>query len=517
MMAIVAISGSSISCAIPRRVKRNRIKQRRRQETASPTLPYPKPSPTPLLPSSLQLTHDQFVESAIVHLESTSDHIADDPQFILSIFRHVRRPSHVKRLRQVIPLYLLRREASIFSGLVKLYCDHGFVRNAHHLFDQMPERHKSNTFLWNCLISGYTQLGLNEEAMALYHQMEEDGVPPDRFTFPQVIKACVGIRLVSLCQAIHRHVIRSGFGNDVYVLNALLDMYAKCGDIVAARKVFEVNSEKDLISWNSMLVCYTQHGLLREATTILRGMLDAGFKPDSITISTLISGFSQNSSTKSGLEIHAWAIRHGLSGSISVGNSLIGLYSKMRKLPLAREIFELMPKKDLFTWNAIISAHRLDKQIFTLFNRMIDSGVRPDKVTFISLLSSCAKLGLVNDGKRLFNEMQGKYNIKPNKEHYSCMVNMLGKAGRIKEAYEVVQRMPFAAGPTVWGALLYACSVHGDMEVGEVAAKKLFDLEPDNEHNFELMARIYRKAGRLDRVERIKRMMLDRGLTLLEL
>lgn len=360
-------------------------------------------------------------------------------------------------------------------------------------------------------------MGLYEEAMALYHQMEEDGVPPDRFTFPRVIKACAGIGLVSLGQAIHRHVIRSGFGNDVYALNALIDMYAKCGDIKAARKVFEVNSERDLISWNSLLVGYTRHGLLREAAAILRGMLDTGFEPDSITISTLISAFSQSSSTKVGLEIHAWVIRHGLVGNHSVGNSLIRLYSKMNKLPLAREIFELMPKRDLFTWNTILSAHRLNKKIFVLFNRMIHSGVKPDKVTFIALLSSCANLGLATDGKRLFNEMKGKYNIKPNKEHYGCVVNMLGKAGSIKEAYEVVQRMPFAAGPTIWGALLYACSIHGDMEIGEVAAEKLFELEPDNEHNFELMARVYRKAGRLDRIERIKRMMLDRGLELLEL
>jgi pentatricopeptide repeat protein len=353
--------------------------------------------------------------------------------------------------------------------------------------------------------------------MALYHQMEEDGVPPDRFTFPRVIKACAGIGLVSLGQAIHRHVIKSGFGNDVYALNALIDMYSKCGDIEAARKVFEVNSERDLISWNSMLVGYTQHGHLREAAATLRGMLGAGFKPDSITISTLISAFSQSSSMKFGLEIHAWAIHHGLVENISVGNSLIGLYSKGNKLRLASEIFEFMPKKDLFTWNAIISAHRLDKQIFVLFDRMISLGFKPDKVTFISMLSSCAKLGLVNDGKRLFDEMQVRYNIKPDKEHYGCLVNMLGKAGRIKEAYEIVRRMPFAAGPMIWGALLYACSIHGEMDVGEVAAKKLFDLEPDNEHNFELMSRVYRKAGRLDRVERIKRMMLDRGLELLEL
>ncbi|KAJ3687448.1 hypothetical protein LUZ61_016612 [Rhynchospora tenuis] len=522
MVIVSSVSGSSVSCAVPRRLKKranNKRNRHLRQLNAPPTLPYPKPSPTPLLPpssrpSSSSLSPYQFIETAIAHLESSSQHLSHDPSLLLSILRHVTLPSHIRRLRQLIPLFLLRRHASLFAELVQLYCSHGLVRNAHHLFDQMPERHKSNVFIWNCLISGYAELGLYDEAVALYYQMEEDGIPPDRFTFPRVLKACAGIRSVPLGQDIHRHVVRSGFGNDVYSLNALVDMYVKCGDIQAARKVFDVISERDLISWNSMLVGYSRRGLWREVAWVLRGMLDAGFKPDSITISTLISGFSQSSSTKFGLALHAWAIRHALIGNLSVGNSLIGFYSKINKLALARKVFESMPRKDLFTWNAIISAHRLDRQIFDLFEQMIQSGIKPDKVTFISLLSSCADLGLVVDGKRLFNEMQRKYNIRPEKEHCGCMVNMLGKAGRVKEAYDIIRSMPSTAGPAAWGSLLYACSVHGNVEVGEVAAEKLFDLEPDNEHNFELMKRVYRKAGRVEGVERIERMMLDRGFEL---
>ncbi|KAJ4807697.1 Pentatricopeptide repeat-containing protein [Rhynchospora pubera] len=516
------ISGS-VSCAVPRRLKKSKRTRRLRHLTLSapPSLPYPKPSPTPLLPlhpvsSSSPSSPRQFLDTAIAHLESSSLHLSPDPALLLSILRHVTLPTHLTRLRRLIPLFLLRRHASLFAQLVHLYCRHGLVRDAHHLFDQMPHRHKSSVFIWNCLISGYAEFGFYHDALALYHQMEEDGIPPDRFTFPRVLKACAGLRLLPLGQNIHRHVVRSGFGNDLYSLNALVDMYAKCGHIQAARKVFDVISERDLISWNSMLVAYSRHGLWREVAWVLRCMLDAGFKPDSISISNLISGFSQSSSTKLGLAMHAWAIRHALIGNLSVGNSLIGFYSKINKLALARKVFESMAKKDVYTWNAIISAHRLDRQIFDLFERMIQSGIKPDKVTFISLLSSCADLGLVVDGKRLFDEMQGKYNVRPDKEHYGCMVNMLGKAGRIKEAYDIIRSMHSisAAGPAAWGSLLYACSVHVDVEVGEVAAEKLFSLEPDNKHNFELMKRVYRKAGRVDGVERIERMMLDRGFEL---
>lgn len=379
------------------------------------------------------------------------------------------------------------------------------------MFDLMPSRSKSNAFAWNSLISGYVERGLYEDAMAMYYQMEEDGIEPDRFTFPRVLKACAGIGSVQHGEAVHRHVVRSGFGGDIFVLNAVVDMYAKCGDILRARRVFEGMKDRDSVTWNSMLVGFLRHGLVLEAMETCRGMMEVGIEPDSITLSAMLSKLS--SVGKFGLELHCWVLRRGLEQNVSVANSLIGLYSERSQLYRALAIFQSIQEKDLVSWNATIAAHRRHPRVLDLFHQMEECSPLPDKVTFVSLLSACANLRLVEDGKRLFSTMVEKYKIRPEMVHYGCMVNMLGRAGLVEEAHDMVSnKMPFDAGPTVWGALLFACSLHGNVDIGEVAAEKLFELEPDNEHNFELMMKIYKNAGRLEGLERIRRLMRERGL-----
>nr|XP_010934061.1 LOW QUALITY PROTEIN: pentatricopeptide repeat-containing protein At4g25270, chloroplastic-like [Elaeis guineensis] len=483
------------------------------------TLAYPKSSPTPLLlaPHRAPLTRDQALDRILADLDSA---LARGVHVEASIFAslleacsQMRSLRHGVRLRRLIPPALLHRNPELSARLLRFYASCGRVDKAHQLFDQMPRRFKNSAFPWNSLISGYTELGLYEDAMALYYQMEEEGVEPDRFTFPRVLKACAGIGSVSHGEAIHRHIVRSGFGTDIFVLNALVDMYSKCGDIQKARQIFDKIPDRDPVSWNSMIKGYIRHELPLEALDICRRMLADGIEPDSITISSMLSGFSLPSTNKLGLQIHGWVLRHGLEWNLSVANSLVGMYSEHNQLDRARSIFESMPEKDLVSWNAIIHAHRRDHRVLTMFQSMEDSGVLPDQVTFVSLLSACANLGLVEDGRRLFSEMEERYKITRGMEHYGCTVNMLGRAGLVGEAYELISKqMPFDGGPTVWGALLYACSVHGNDDIGEIAAERLFELEPDNELNFELLMKIYRQAGRLEELEKVRMLMRERGL-----
>ncbi|XP_039122281.1 pentatricopeptide repeat-containing protein At4g25270, chloroplastic [Dioscorea cayenensis subsp. rotundata] len=479
------------------------------------TLSYPKSSPSPLFisPTPLRLTREQALDHVLAELEASIDNgIKVDPSIFSSLLEtcaRMRSLSHGVRLHRIIPRSLLRRNAGVSSKLLRLYASCGFVDRAHRMFDEMPERNKSS-FVWNSLLSGYAELGLYEDAMALYYQMVEDGVQPDDFTFPRVLKSCAGIGSIQHGEDVHRHAVRSGLGRDVFVLNALVDMYAKCGDIVKARKVFDVIPDRDSVSWNSMLTGYAHHGLAREAWDVCRGMLAAGLEPNSIAISTMLAKFSFN--RKLGYEIHGWVLRQGMEWNLSIANALIAMYAEHKQLRCARIVFESMPEKDLVTWNTMISVHRKDCRAINIFKQMEDSGVQPDRVTFVSLLSSCANLGMVDSGRRLFNKMKKKYRIAPGMEHYGCMVNMLGRAGLVDEAYEMAKTMPFDGGPRVWGALLYACSVHGNVTIGEVAAERLFELEPDNEHNFELLMRIYRNAGRLEDVETVRMMMRERGL-----
>ncbi|OMO85835.1 Adenylate kinase [Corchorus capsularis] len=495
--------------------KREQLNRKQLQKSKRIAFPYPESSPTPLLINHKPFTQTrlQALDAVVQDLEaSVKKGINIDTEIFASLLEtcyQLNSIDHGIKVHSLIPKTMLRRNTGISSKLLRLYASSGHIESAHQVFDEMYKRNES-AFPWNSLISGYAELGQYEDALALYFQMEEEGVGPDRFTFPRALKACAGIGMIQIGEAVHRDVVRKGFGNDGFVLNALCDMYAKCGDIVKARRVFDSIVYKDMVSWNSMLTSYIRHGLLFEALEVFRGMIQEGFDPDPIAMSTVLSGFS---SLKIAAQIHGWVLRRGIEWNLSVVNALILVYSKHEKFDQAGWLFHRMPDRDIVSWNSIISGHCKHPQALKYFEQMESSGTSPDTITFVAILSACAHLGLVKDGEQLFSLMRKKYAINPTMEHYACMVNLYGRAGLIDEAYNlIVERMEFDAGPTVWGALLYACSVHGNVDIGEIAARNLFELEPDNEHNFELLMKIYSNAGRLEDVERVRTMMLDRGL-----
>ncbi|KAL6127862.1 hypothetical protein ACLB2K_071223 [Fragaria x ananassa] len=507
----------TIHCSSNSKRSKNKPKQQLHQKQSTKLLSFSNPTPTPLIVYHKPQTQTklQALEAIIKDLETSSENGIDvDTESFASLLETCYKldaTDYCLRVHRLIPRNLLRRNLGLSSKLLRLYASCGFVEEAHQVFDEMPKRDVS-AFAWNSLISGYAELGLYEDAMALYFQMEEEGVEPDRFTFPRVLKACGGIGFVQVGEAVHRHLVRLGFVGDRFVLNALMDMYAECGDIVKARKVFDKIGSRDKVSWNTMLTAYMRHGLLLQALDIFHQMVKERFQPDSVAISAILS---EVPSLELVVQIHGWAIRQGVEWNLSTVNSLIAAYSNHGKLRRARWLFCQMPERDVVTWNTIISAHSKSREALVYFEQMESAGALPDAITFVSMLSVCAHLVLVKDGERLFSIMKNRYRISPIMEHYACMVNLYGRAGLIKEAYGLIMEgMEFEAGPTVWGALLYACYLYGNAEIGGVAAERLFDLEPDNEYNFELLMKIYSNVGRLDDVERVRMMMVDRGLDL---
>lgn len=481
-------------------------------------LPFPKSHPTPLLihRKPQAQSKKQALETVINELESLAKNgvVFDDPQIFASVLEscfQLEAIDYGVRVHKLIPEKLLRKNTGISSKLLRLYACSGQVEKAHEVFDEMPDRNCS-AFQWNSLISGYAEMGLYEDSLALFFQMVEEGVQPDEYTFPRVLKACGGVGMIRVGEEVHRWVIRYGFGNNTFVLNALVDMYAKCGDISRARKVFDGIKEKDLVSWNSVIIGYVRHGLIMEALSVLRWMIAEGCEPVSVTLSAILTSVPHY---KVGKEVHGWVIRRGLEWDLSVGNSLIVFYANQTGLDRARWLFECMPKRDVVSWNSIISAHSKDPLALEYFNHMINSDASPDGITFVSLLSACAHSGMVKDGESLFSMMMEKYEISPSMEHYACMVNLYGRVGLLDEACDfIAKRMEVEPGPTVWGALLYGCYLHGNVDLGERAANHLFKLEPDGEHNFELLIKIYQKAGRFEDAERIRGLMVERGLEL---
>ncbi|CAA3010732.1 pentatricopeptide repeat-containing At4g25270, chloroplastic [Olea europaea subsp. europaea] len=508
------------SCTLHSALNKNTTgkQNKKHKQNPKPEPQFPKSSPTPLL-TTQNIRSDTKLEALEIVINKIEASVKNgveinDPHIFASLLEtcfHLKAIDHGSKIHKLIPERLLRKNVGISSKLLRLYSCNGDVEKAHKVFDQMPKRNDS-AFPWNSLISGYAEVGLYEDALALYFQMVEEGVEPDAYTFPRALKACGGVRMIQAGEEVHRHVIRSGCGNNKFVQNALLDMYAKCGDISKARKVFDTIVDRDVVSWNSMIIGYMRHNLMVEALDLLHGMTHEGCEPDSITISAFLTSALPY---KIGIQIHGLAFRRGIEWNISVSNSLIVFYSKHNKLEVVRRLFRCMPQRDTVSWNSIISAHSKEPVALEYFQQMLKCRTLPNSITLVSLLSACAHLGMVKDGERLFSMMRERYGISPIMEHYACMVNLYGRAGLLDEAFDIiVNKMEFEAGPTVWGALLYGCYLHNNVDIGETAATRLFELEPDNEHNFELLIRIYRNTGRSKDVERIRLMMFERGLDL---
>ncbi|KAL6909364.1 hypothetical protein ACP4OV_001645 [Aristida adscensionis] len=509
------------TCALPRRRHAASTTRRRRRAPSlsgsgsgrltTTSLPSRSPSPAAAPPATL--------DRVLSDLES-NPRLLTASLLAALLAALPRQPSprrSLARLRRLLPVSLLRRRPDLALRLLELHASLGLLAYAHHLFDHLlpPRARGGDAFPWNCLVAGYALLGRHHDALALYLQMDEDGVPRDRVTFASALEACAGAGSVALGQAVHRDAVRAGLAADVLVCDALVDMYVQCGDARRARQVFDAMPVRDAVSWNIMLVGSLRHGLWQHSMEIWRRMLREVHKPDAAALSTMLSLLPVPSAngSKWGLEIHAWVIRHGFDTELSVATALIDMYSEKNEPGHAMLVFESMPVRDRLSWNAIISAHRKDYRILMMFRRMVDSGVRPDEATFVTMLSACNELGLVEGGMRLFSEMENEYGIQPTREHCACMVNMLGKAGLIKEAYEfLAKRTSLNSEPTVLRSLLRACAMHSNTRIGEIVAKRLLDLEPDNEQNYLLLMQIYQNVERLEDVERVKKMKNDRRL-----
>uniref|UniRef100_A0A8I6X2E2 Pentatricopeptide repeat-containing protein n=1 Tax=Hordeum vulgare subsp. vulgare TaxID=112509 RepID=A0A8I6X2E2_HORVV len=267
--------------------------------------------------------------------------------------------------------------------------------------------------------------------------MDEEGAPRDGFTFESALRACSGARSAELGRAVHRDALTAGLAADVSVCDALVEMYAQCGDMEMACQVFDAMPERDAVSWNVLLGgLLGDGGLSSQATEAWRRMLGEGHKPDSVVLSAML--WHHPGDGKQGREVHAWVICHWLETELSVANALIGMYSRKNELGHALSVFESMPVRDPASWNAILSAHSQDFRVLMMFRRMVDSGARPDETTFMAVLSTCDNLGLVEGGMKLFSEMENKYRIQPTVQHCTSLVNMLGKAGMVREAYQLI-------------------------------------------------------------------------------
>lgn len=419
--------------------------------------------------------------------------------------------------------------------------------------------------------------------MVVFCEMQREGISPNQFVIPSILKACGHLSDRQTGEKIHGLILKNSFGSDAFVISALIDMYSKCGRVEKARKVFDSMVEKDLVALNAMVSGYAHHGLTREAMELVEKVRLLGVKPNVVTWNTLIAGFSQagdevavsdhfqlmcvngvepdvvswtsvisgfvqnfrndkafdtfklflgygfcpSSATissilpacatladlKRGKEIHGYALVIGVEEDVYVRSALVDMYAKCGFISEARTLFHTMSERNTVTWNSMIfgyANHGYCSEAIKLFHQMDDEGEKLDHLTFTATLTACSHAGMIELGQTLFHSMQEKYGIKPRLEHHACTVDLLGRAGKLTEAYELIKTMPMEPDLFVWGALLGACRNHGNIDLAEIAAKHLFQLEPQSAGNSLLLSNLYANAGSWGNAARLKKIMKRR-------
>ena len=430
------------------------------------------------------------------------------------------------------------------TELVHMYSECGRLNYAKEIFNRMAER---NAYSWNSMIEGYQQNGETQEALRLFKQMQLNGIKPDCFSLSSMLSSCVSLSDSQKGRELHNFIVRNTMEEEGILQVVLVDMYAKCGSMNYAWKVYDQTIKKDVILnnvmvsafvnsgrandaknlfdqmeqrntalWNSILAGYANKGLKKESFNHFLEMLESDIEYDVLTMVTIVNLCSSLPALEHGDQLHSLIIKKGfVNCSVVLETALVDMYSKCGAITKARTVFDNMNGKNIVSWNAMISGyskHGCSKEALILYEEMPKKGMYPNEVTFLAILSACSHTGLVEEGLRIFTSMQEDYNIEAKAEHYTCMVDLLGRAGRLEDAKEFVEKMPIEPEVSTWGALLGACRVHKDMDMGRLAAQLLFELDPQNPGPYVIMSNIYAAAGRWKEVEDIRQMMKMKGV-----
>ncbi|XP_006660454.1 pentatricopeptide repeat-containing protein At4g14850-like [Oryza brachyantha] len=397
-------------------------------------------------------------------------------------------------------------------GLVDMYAKHQFLDDARKVFDWMSHR---DLVLWNALISGCSHGERHGEALSLFCELIKEGIGVNRTTLAAVLKSTASMEAISVTRQVHALAEKIGFISDTHVVNGLIDSYWKCNCLNDANTVFEKCSSDDIIAFTSMITALSQCDHGEGAIKLFMEMLRKGLQPDPFVLSSLLNACASLSAYEQGKQVHAHLIKRQFMSDVFAGNALVYTYAKCGSIEDAELAFSSLPERGVVSWSAMIGGlaqHGHGKKALELFHRMVDEGIDPNHITMTSVLCACNHAGLVDEAKQYFNSMKEMFGIDRTEEHYSCMIDLLGRAGKLDDAMELVNSMPFQANASVWGALLGASRVHKDPELGRLAAEKLFGLEPEKSGTHVLLANTYASAGMWDEVAKVRKLMKESNI-----
>ncbi|KAG8371929.1 hypothetical protein BUALT_Bualt12G0013900 [Buddleja alternifolia] len=409
----------------------------------------------------------------------------------------------IKSGLQIVPL--------ICHHLINFYAKLQLPYHSEHIFDETQFK---STTTWSSIISCFTQNELPLRGLEYFRLMlSNDGMFPDDHIFPCATKACAMVNGYRLGQSVHCVAVKIGFDVNVYVGSSVVDMYAKCGSLVDARKMFDEMPERNVVSWSGMIYGYAQMGEDDDALRLFKDALWEGLAVNDFTFSSVIRVCGNSTLFELGKQMHGLCLKLSYDETSFVGSALISMYSKSGIIDCAYRVFSSVLDKNLGMWNAMLIAcaqHAHTRNVFELFMKMEKVGMKPNFITFLCMLYACSHAGLVNEGKHYFHLMK-EHKIEPGSQHYASMVDLLGRAGKLQEAMELIEEMPMQPTESVWGALLTGCRIHGNAELAGSVADRVFELGPVSPGLHVLLSNAYAAAGRYQEAAKARKMLKDRG------
>ncbi|CAN6234508.1 unnamed protein product [Urochloa humidicola] len=375
------------------------------------------------------------------------------------------------------------------------------------LFEQSPRR---DMVSWNIIISEYSSEGNVSKAADMYERMRAEDVYPSCETLTSVVAAFAKHRFLLQGKKLHSFAVRSGFMDKILV-STFLDFYAKCGELPSSVQLFEESRVGSSSLWSAMLWAFIHHGMFLDAIRLFERMVDSFCFPSADVLRGLVICFTKIGALKFGKATHGYVVRNNYAADskcCALETSIVKLYAKCGYILLAERCFRRILHKDLVSWSSMIEAFTISghgKEALTLFNQMLEEGIKPNGVTFLSLLSACSHSGLVNEARELFGCMTKTFRLAPDLGHYTSMVDVLGRSGNLEEALQVISDMKVKPDGRIWGALLASCRMHSNSKLASFAAQKLIELEPDNAGYHVVFSNVHAGGGRWAEVEEIRR------------
>jgi pentatricopeptide repeat protein len=401
-------------------------------------------------------------------------------------------------------------ELFVGSNLADMYSKCRAMIEACKVFEEMPCKDEVS---WTALIDGYAKNGNFEGALLAYKRMINDGFVIDQHVLCSTLSACGALKACDFGKSLHSSVVKLGFELDIAVGNALTDMYAKSGDMESASNVIGTESEgRNVVSCTSLIDGYVERDQIEKALYVFADLQRQGVEPNEYTFSSLIKACANQAALEQGTQLHAQVVKFNFDSDPYVSSILVDMYGKCGLLDDSIRVFDEIGDPAEIAWNSLVSVfaqHGLGKGAIETFDRMIYKEVKPDAITFVSLLTACSHAGLAEEGLKYFHSMEKTYGVLPREEHYSCVIDLLGRAGKLKEAEEFINNMPIEPNAFGWCSFLGACRIHGDKERGKLAAEKLMKLEPENSGAHVLLSNILAKERQWEGVRNIRKMMRD--------